>query len=53
MVVLREKETRPLLAASTRPEPDSKLSQPTPVDQHYENLCAGMRGLVTELGVAA
>ena len=33
------------------PEPDSKLSQPTPVDQHYENLRAGMRGLVTEPGM--
>jgi hypothetical protein len=50
---LREKVTRPLLAASTRPEPDSKLSKPTPVDQHYENLRTGMRGLFTELGVAA
>jgi hypothetical protein len=30
LVVLRERVIRPLLAASTRPEPDSKLSNPTP-----------------------
>jgi hypothetical protein len=30
LVVLRERLIRPLLAASTRPEPDSKLSNPTP-----------------------
>ena len=53
LVVLREKVIRPLLAASTRPEPHSKLSNPTPIDQHYENLRAGMRGFFTELGVAA
>jgi len=53
LVVLREKVIRPLLAASTRPELHSKLSNPTPIDQHYENLRVGMRGLFTELGVAA
>jgi len=40
-VVLREKLIRPLLVASTRPEPRSKLPNPTPKDQHYENLRAG------------
>ena len=39
----------PCFAASTRPEPDSKLSNPTR-DQHYENLRAGTRGLFIELG---
>jgi hypothetical protein len=53
LVVLREKVIRPLLAASTRPQPQSKLPNPTPIDQHYENLRAGMRGLFIELGVAA
>jgi hypothetical protein len=53
LVVLREKVIRPLLAANTRPEPLCKLSNPTPIDQHYENLRAGMRGLFTELGLAA
>jgi len=53
LVVLREKVIRPLLAASTRPDPHSKLSNPTPIDHHYENLRAGMHSLFTELGVAA
>jgi hypothetical protein len=53
LVVLREKVIRPLLAASTRPQPHSKLSNPTPIDQHYENLRVGMHGLLIELGVAA
>jgi len=52
-VVLRETVIRPLLAASTRPETHSKLSNPPPIDQHYENLGAGMRNLFMELGVAA
>jgi hypothetical protein len=53
LVVLREKIIRPLLAASTRPRSDSKLSNPTPIDQHYQNLRASMCRLFTELGVAA
>jgi hypothetical protein len=36
LVVLRETVIRPLLAASTRPETQSKLSNPPPIDQHYE-----------------
>jgi hypothetical protein len=53
LVVLRERVIRPLLAATTRPQSHSKLSHPTPIDQHYENLRAGMHGLFLELGVAA
>jgi len=53
LVVLREKVIRPLLAASTRPQIRSKLSNPTPIDRHYENLRVGMHGLFIELGVAA
>jgi hypothetical protein len=53
LVVLREKVIRPLLAASTRPHIHSKLSNPTPIDQHYETLRVGMHGLFIELGVAA
>ena len=53
LVALREKVIRPLLAASTRSEPQSKLANPTPIDHHYENLRAGMRDLFTALGVAA
>jgi hypothetical protein len=53
LVVLREKVIRPLLAAGTRPQLYSKLSNPTPIDQHYENLRAGMHGLFIKLGVGA
>ena len=53
LVVLREKVIRPLLAASPRPQPHPKLSHPTPIDRHYENLRVGMHGLFIELGVAA
>ena len=53
LVVLREKVIRPLLAASQRPEPQSKPNHPTPVDHHYEHLRVGMRDLLTALGMAA
>lgn len=53
LVVLREKVIRPLLAASSQPEPQSKLANPTPIDHCYENLRVGMRDLFTALGVAA
>jgi len=53
LVVLREKIIRPLLAASNRPQLHSKLSNPTLIDQHYENLRIGMHGLFIQLGVAA
>jgi len=51
MLILREKIIRPLLAASGQPEPPAKPAHPTPVDQHYENLRAGMRGIFTVLGI--
>jgi hypothetical protein len=53
LLVLREKIIRPLLAASTHPEPQAKPAHPVPVDQHYENIRAGMRDLFQELGLAA
>ncbi len=53
LVVLRENVIRPLLAASGRAEPQSKLANPTPIDHHYENLRASMRELFTALGIAA
>jgi hypothetical protein len=52
-MVLREHVIRPLLAASTRPKTDSKLLNPTRIDQHYDNLGVGMHQLFTEHGVAA
>ena len=53
LLVLREKIIRPLLAASTKPEPQAKPANPVPVDHHYENIRAGMRDLFTDLGIAA
>ena len=53
LLVLREKIIRPLLAASTQPEPPANPAHPTPVDHHYESLRASMRSLFTELGIAA
>ena len=43
LLVLREQIIRPLLAASRQPEPPSKPVNPTPIDNHYENLRAGMQ----------
>ena len=53
LVVLREKVIRPLLAASQRPESQTKPNHPTPVDHHYEHLRSGMRDLFTALGTVA
>jgi DNA-binding transcriptional ArsR family regulator len=53
LVVLREKVIRPLLAASQKPDSQTKPNHPTPIDSHYEYLQAGMRNLLTALGVAA
>jgi hypothetical protein len=53
LLVLREQIIRPLLAASGQPQPPSKPVNPTPIDNHYENLRAGMQGLFHELGLAA
>jgi hypothetical protein len=53
LVVLRDQVIRPLLAASTRPKADSKLLNPRPIDQHYDNLRTGLHHLFTELGLAS
>jgi hypothetical protein len=53
LVVLREKVIRPLLAATRRNESQSKPTNPTPIDQHYEALRTGRRDLFSTLGVAA
>ncbi len=53
LAVLREKVIRPLLSASSQPEPQSKLAHPRPSDHYYESLPAGMRDPFTALGVAA
>jgi len=53
LLVLREKVIRPLLAASQRPQSQSKLNNPTPVDLHYQHLRLGMQDLFTTLGMVA
>jgi hypothetical protein len=53
LLVLREQIIRPLLAASGQPQPSSKPVNPTAIDNHYENLRAGMQNLFNELGLAA
>ena len=53
LLILREKAIKPLLAASQRSEPQTKLNHPTPIDQHDEHLRGGMRDLFTALGLAA
>ena len=53
LLVLREKIIRPLLAASSQPEPPGKPAHPVPLDQHYETLRVGMHDLFTDLGIAA
>ena len=53
LLVLREKVIRPLLAATKRPEPQSKLMNPTTIDHYYEALRTDMQNLFHALGVAA
>jgi hypothetical protein len=53
LVVLREKVIKPLLAASQRPDSQTKLNHPTPLDHRYEHFRVGMRGLFTALGMVA
>ena len=53
LLVLREKVIRPLLAATKRPEPQSKLMNPTTIDHYYEALRTDMQNLFHVLGVAA
>jgi len=53
LTVLRDKVLKPLLAASCQaklsPEPDNSVT----LDQHYENVLCGMRGIFGALGIAA
>ena len=53
LVILREKVIKPLLAATQRPESQTKLNHPTPIDHHYEHLRISMRSLFTALGLVA
>jgi hypothetical protein len=53
LVVLRHKVIKPLLAAATEIRPARGAQNPTRIDQFYETLRTGTRGLFRELGLAA
>ena len=53
LLVLREKVIRPLLAGSSHPASQPKILNSTPLDNHYQQIRASMRGLFRKLGVAA
>lgn len=52
LAVLRDKVIKPLLAASCDPTLSPEANA-IPLDQHYENVRCGMRGLFGALGIAA
>ena len=52
LAVLRDKIIKPLLAASCAPTLSPEANG-IPLDQHYENVRCGMRGLFGTLGIAA
>ena len=52
LLVLREKVIRPLLAPAGQPTSPPKVLNPTPIDNHYEQLRVGMHDLFKGLGVA-
>lgn len=53
LAVLRDKVLKPLLAASCHRTLSPELDSAVPLDQHYENVRSGMRGLFGALGIAA
>ncbi len=53
LAVLRDKVIKPLLAASCNPSLRLEPQDPARIDEHYANLCSGMRGLFGALGIAA
>ena len=53
LLVLRDKVVKPLLAASNQPGLTTGPNHPTAADHRYEALRTEMRGLFTELGIAA
>jgi hypothetical protein len=53
LIVLREKAIRPLLAAAQECRPSRGARNPTPLDAHYHDVRAAMRGVFHELGIAA
>jgi hypothetical protein len=53
LLVLRDKIIKPLLAASLETSPTRGSQNPRPLDNHYEVIGAGMKGVFRELGLAA
>ncbi len=53
LALLRDKVLKPLLAASCHPMLSSERDKSVPLDQHYENVRCGMRGIFDALGIAA
>jgi hypothetical protein len=53
MAILRDKIIKPLLAASCHPSLHPETQCPARIDEHYDNLRSGMRGLFGALGIAA
>jgi hypothetical protein len=53
LAVLRDKVIQPLLAASCHRSLHLATHDPAPIDEHYDNLRSGMRGLFAALGIAA
>ena len=53
LVLLREKVIKPLLAAARNRTRTRRPKNPTVLDQHYESLRIGLRGLFHELGLTA
>ena len=53
LLVLREKAIKPLLAAAQDISPTRGGQNPRPIDHHYRDLRAAMKGIFHELGIAA
>ena len=53
LLVLRDKVIKPLLAASMETRPSRGSQNPRVLDNHYETIRVGMKGVFRELGLAA
>jgi hypothetical protein len=53
LVVLRNKEIKPLLAGAQGLRPSRGAQNPTALDTHYDTIRRAMRGAFQELGLAA
>jgi hypothetical protein len=53
LLVIRDKLIKPLLVGAMNTHPSRGASNATVLDRHYEATITGMRGLFSELGLAA